>query len=47
MELLIIIWIICGVLGYAVSSNPDKRVLGAVLGFLLGPLGVIAAAVLK
>ena len=47
MELFIIIWIICGVLGYAVTSNPDKRVLGAALGFLLGPIGVIAAAVVK
>ncbi len=44
MEMLIIFWIICGALGAVVT---DRKALGFTLGILLGPLGVIAAAVLK
>jgi hypothetical protein len=40
----IVVWGICGALGYAVSGK-EKKVLGTILGVLLGPLGVVAAAV--
>ena len=49
MELLIIliVWCgICGGLGYAVAKD-DNKGLGAVLGIILGPIGVIVAAVMK
>ena len=44
MEVLIIVWIICAVLGYAVSNG---RPLGGILGLLLGPIGVLIAVFVK
>lgn len=39
----IIIWGLCGLLGYAVAKE-QKKGLGAVLGVAFGPLGVLIAA---
>ena len=36
---------ICGGLGYAVAGDESKKGLGAVLGVMLGPLGILIAAV--
>jgi hypothetical protein len=46
MELYIIVAVVCAGLGYAVATE-ENRVLGVVLGALLGPIGVIVAAILK
>lgn len=42
----LIVALVCAGLGYAVATE-DKKVLGAVLGLILGPIGVIVAALLK
>jgi uncharacterized membrane protein YeaQ/YmgE (transglycosylase-associated protein family) len=50
MEFLFIVLIfgaICGGLAYAVTPNKEKKVLGAVLGVLLGPIGVLVSVFLK
>lgn len=36
----------CGVLGYFVGNLRGQAMMGGVLGFLLGPLGVLIAALL-
>ena len=42
MEVLFILWILCAGLAYMIARDraPSKAGLAAVLGFLLGPLGV-------
>lgn len=44
--LVLILWIIFGALGYAVASNENKGV-GIMLGVLLGPIGILIAAVMR
>jgi hypothetical protein len=44
LPVLIVIWVICGFIGYAIGSNKNAGGFGFVLGFLLGPIGVVAAA---
>ncbi len=49
MDLIIILFVsalVCGVLGQMVAPR-DKKNTGGILGFLLGPLGVLIAALLK
>lgn len=46
MELFIIIWIICAALG-AMVARDGKKGIGAALGFLLGPIGVVVAVLIK
>ena len=48
MEIVVVILVlgVCSLLGYAVASDRNKG-LGAVLGFLLGPIGILIAAVVK
>ena len=46
MGLYLIVAIICAGLGYAIATE-DNKVMGAILGGLLGPIGVIVAAFLK
>ena len=40
----IVFLVICSALGYAVAGT-RKKTLGAVLGFLLGPFGILIAAI--
>lgn len=42
----ILIWIACGFGGYAIGKSKGREVLGAVLGFLLGVIGLIIIAVI-
>ena len=44
MEIMIIIWIVCAILGAIVT---DRHAIGFVLGLLLGPIGVLIAAVMR
>lgn len=44
MELLIISAGICGTIGYMIA---DDRTMGAVLGAVLGPIGLIIVAIMK
>lgn len=46
MEIFIIVALVCCGLGYAIAPD-DKKGLGAILGLLLGPIGLIVAALLK
>ena len=44
----IVLWVICGVIGAAVASGKGRNVLGwFLLGFLLGPLGLILSLVVS
>lgn len=45
----VIVWLACTLLAYLVGTNtaPSKAWLAAVLGFMLGPLGVLIACFLK
>jgi len=38
--------VVCGVIGYLIGNNKDRAALGAVLGALLGVIGVIIIAVI-
>ncbi len=42
--ILLLLLIICAALGYAVAGK-NKKGLGLILGLILGPLGVLIAAV--
>ena len=46
MEIFALVAIVCGLLGYMIASDDDK-VLGGILGFFLGPLGVLISVLLK
>ena len=50
MELLaigFILWLLCGIIGAAITSNKGRgSCSGFALGFLLGPIGLIIALVL-
>lgn len=40
----VVIWVICGVFAYMIAdSRGGSGPMGAVLGFLLGPIGVLCA----
>lgn len=41
----LIIWIVCGILGAVIGSNKGVGCLGAILGFVLGPLGLLIVVV--
>lgn len=46
--LILLFWCgLCGWLAYAVTPNQDKKSLGAILGAVLGPIGVLIAVFLK
>lgn len=50
MEIIVILlfWCgLCGGLAYAVAPDPDKKPLGAILGAVFGPIGVLIAVFLK
>ena len=48
MELFVLIWLVCVVLGAVIAQSKGSSVVTyALLGFFLGPLGVILAAVSK
>ena len=44
--IIFILWMIFATLAWAVSSE-DKKGLGFMLGILLGPIGILIAAVMK
>ena len=44
MEVYIVIWLICAGLSMALASE-ENRGIAALLGFLLGPLGVLVVAI--
>ena len=46
MEFLIVLSVVCAALGYLVAAE-DKKGTGALLGGLLGPVGVLVAALIK
>ncbi|MBB3037914.1 hypothetical protein [Hoyosella altamirensis] len=44
MELFIVVWFVCGVVSLAIASEKNRHAFGFfLLGFLLGPLGVVCA----
>lgn len=48
MEILLIIWILCGVAGGMILSNKGRSGCGGfALGFLLGPIGLVIALVMQ
>lgn len=42
MEIFVLIWIVCAGISYMIARDraPSKAPLAAILGFLLGPIGV-------
>ncbi len=44
---LVIVAVICGVIGLVVGSNKGQTLVGALLGFLLGPIGLVIVLVMK
>lgn len=44
---LIILWVLCAILGAAMLSNFNKAGTGLLLGFFLGPLGLLFALVVR
>lgn len=40
---LLVFWFICGIAGYMIGGSKGQGVLGFVLGFLLGPIGLLIA----
>lgn len=45
MELAVLIWLACGVISAVLAANKGRNPLGwGLIGFFLGPLGLIAAA---
>ena len=47
MEILLVLWIICGVIGGMILSNKGRSGCGGfALGFLLGPFGIVIALVM-
>jgi hypothetical protein len=47
MEILIVLWVICGAIGGTILSNKGRSGCGGfALGFLLGPFGIIIALVM-
>lgn len=46
MTALLIVGIVCGVTGWAIASHAGRPVRGAVIGALMGPLGVLVVAVM-
>jgi hypothetical protein len=48
MEVLLIIWVLCGVAGGMILSNKGRSGCGGfALGFLLGPIGLVIALVMQ
>ena len=49
MEILVLIWIVCAGISYMVARDraPSKAGFAALLGFLLGPIGVLITFFLK
>ena len=48
MEVLLIIWVLCGVAGGMIMSNKGRSGCGGfALGFLLGPIGLVIALVMQ
>ena len=48
MEILLVLWIICGFIGGMILTNKGRSGCGGfALGFLLGPFGIIAALVMQ
>jgi hypothetical protein len=49
MEALFIIIIIgiCAAIGYAIPKDPEAKATGAILGGLLGPIGLVIVAIMN
>jgi hypothetical protein len=48
MEVLVLLWIMFGAIGWVIMKNKGRDgCAGALLGFLLGPIGIIIALILK
>jgi hypothetical protein len=49
MEILPIIIIIgiCAAIGYAIPKDPEAKATGAILGGLLGPIGLVIVAIMN
>lgn len=39
----VVIWFICGIIAAAIGSSKGEGFVGFIIGFILGPLGIIAA----
>ena len=48
MEVILIIWVVCGIIAAAIAGGKGRSGCGGfAIGFLLGPLGIIWALVMK
>ena len=44
---LVVLWLLCGVVAAVIAARKGSAGVGLVLGFFLGPFGIIIAAVMK
>jgi membrane associated rhomboid family serine protease len=44
--MVLVIWLLCGLIGFFVGEKKNRPILGLSLGFLLGIFGVIIIAVI-
>ena len=48
MEVILIIWVVCGIIAAAIAGGKGRSGCGGfAIGFLLGPLGIIWALLMK
>lgn len=47
MAIIVLVWLACAALGYAVGHNKGRGTEGLLLGLVLGVIGVIISACLK
>jgi membrane associated rhomboid family serine protease len=43
----LIIWLLCGIIGYLIGDKKNRPVLGLALGFLFGIFGVIIMLIIE
>lgn len=44
--MVLIIWLLCGIIGFLIGQNKNRPIAGLCLGFLLGIIGIIIIAVM-
>lgn len=43
----LVIWLLCGIIGFMIGDKKNRPILGLCLGFLLGIIGVIIMMIVE